>query len=240
MSSTPNVEVWTSSAPCTASTGSSAICSERLDRGPKQIRASEANVKHREEELARLREEAKTTRKAVDQKQLQLKTDEQKIKELKSKAQHGGQQPRVPDPQGADRRRRDGQQRAGGRDHRGPRTGRRLPAEDRRGRGGPGRRPETRPTKSTREVEQQQPLIRGDIQRLEAELKQCEADAARSRSATFISAWSASKGEDALAQVVDGCCGGCNQQVPLNVQAEIRMSHPSFCKTCGRLLYLPE
>jgi hypothetical protein len=26
----------------------------------------------------------------------------------------------------------------------------------------------------------------------------------------------------------------------LNVQAEIRLSHPSFCKTCGRLLYLPE
>ena len=48
------------------------------------------------------------------------------------------------------------------------------------------------------------------------------------------------KGEDALAGVEGGFCSGCHTQVPLNVQAEIRLSHPSFCKTCGRLLYLPE
>ena len=31
---------------------------ERLDRGPKQVRAGEANINHREEDLARLRDEA--------------------------------------------------------------------------------------------------------------------------------------------------------------------------------------
>ena len=48
------------------------------------------------------------------------------------------------------------------------------------------------------------------------------------------------RGEDALAEIDDEYCGGCHQQVPLNVQAEIRLSHPMFCRTCGRLLYLPE
>jgi predicted nucleic acid-binding Zn-ribbon protein len=40
--------------------------------------------------------------------------------------------------------------------------------------------------------------------------------------------------------VVDGACEGCCQQVPVNVQANIRMSLPSFCRSCGRLLYLAE
>ena len=55
------------------------------DRGPKQVRATETNIAHREQELARLRDEAKAMRIAVDQKQLQLKAGEQKIKELKLK-----------------------------------------------------------------------------------------------------------------------------------------------------------
>jgi predicted nucleic acid-binding Zn-ribbon protein len=58
---------------------------ERQDRGPKQIRATEANVKHREEEVATLREELKTTRKTTDQKQLQLKANEAKILEFRRK-----------------------------------------------------------------------------------------------------------------------------------------------------------
>ena len=58
---------------------------EREDRGPRQIRANEANVAHREKELARVRDEGKAMRMAVDQKQLQLKTGEEKIKDHKRK-----------------------------------------------------------------------------------------------------------------------------------------------------------
>jgi predicted nucleic acid-binding Zn-ribbon protein len=48
------------------------------------------------------------------------------------------------------------------------------------------------------------------------------------------------KGEDALAVVENQCCGGCNQQIPLNMLNQIMLDKPVFCKTCGRLLYLPE
>ena len=44
----------------------------------------------------------------------------------------------------------------------------------------------------------------------------------------------------ALAAVENEYCSGCHQHVPLNVCAEIMLSHPMFCKSCGRLLYMPE
>jgi len=47
---------------------------ERLDRGPKLIRAAEANVQHREELLTHTKAEAKTLRVAADQKQLQIES----------------------------------------------------------------------------------------------------------------------------------------------------------------------
>ena len=48
------------------------------------------------------------------------------------------------------------------------------------------------------------------------------------------------KGEDALAMVENQFCGGCNQQIPLNMLNQVMLGRPVFCKTCGRLLYLPE
>ena len=58
---------------------------ERRDRGPRQIHAHEVGVKKREEELAKVREELKMMRKNTDAKQLQMKTNEQKIKDLGTK-----------------------------------------------------------------------------------------------------------------------------------------------------------
>jgi len=89
------------------------------------------------------------------------------------------------------------------------------------------------------EVQQKEPLIRGDVERLEAELKQCEAELPP-LVRDMYQRIARQRGEDALAEVSDGCCAGCHQQVPLNVQAEIRMAHPMFCRSCGRLLYWPE
>ena len=58
---------------------------DRRDRGPRQVHAHEAGVKLREEDLARVRDELKTARKNIDQKQLQMKTNEQKIKDIGTK-----------------------------------------------------------------------------------------------------------------------------------------------------------
>jgi uncharacterized protein len=48
------------------------------------------------------------------------------------------------------------------------------------------------------------------------------------------------KGADALAEAGDHVCGGCGQQITANMQSDLVMSRPVFCKVCGRLLYLPE
>jgi uncharacterized protein len=48
------------------------------------------------------------------------------------------------------------------------------------------------------------------------------------------------KSEDVLAMVENQCCGGCNQQIPLNMCNQILLGQPVFYKTCGRLLYMPE
>ncbi len=48
------------------------------------------------------------------------------------------------------------------------------------------------------------------------------------------------KGADAMAEVEGMVCGGCGQQMTANMQSDLMLSRPVFCKICGRLLYLPE
>ena len=58
---------------------------ERKERGPRQIKAREANLAKQTEELARLQTEHKAARVRSDQKQLLLKSGEEKIEGLKVK-----------------------------------------------------------------------------------------------------------------------------------------------------------
>ncbi|HOM18713.1 MAG TPA: C4-type zinc ribbon domain-containing protein, partial [Thermoguttaceae bacterium] len=48
------------------------------------------------------------------------------------------------------------------------------------------------------------------------------------------------RGDEALAPVEGESCGGCHQQVPINMISQIKLNQVVFCKSCGRLLYLPE
>src|SRR5215831_9913231 len=58
---------------------------DRLDRGPRQVRARTSAVAQADEQVAKLQADLKTARVALDQKQLQLKSGEGKIAELKVK-----------------------------------------------------------------------------------------------------------------------------------------------------------
>jgi uncharacterized protein len=212
--------------------------SERQQRGPKQIRATEANIKHCEEGLARLRDEVKAMRMAADQKQLQLKTNEEKIKDHKRKlnaATNNREYQLLKDQIAADDMAKSVLE---------DETIEILDKIDQF-------KPKTAEAEAAvaaakqkaqevrAAVDKEQPTIQADIQRLDAELKTCEAmlpPLVREMYQRVVR----QKGEDALAEVEDGFCAGCHQQVPLNVQAEIRLLHPMFCRTCGRLLYIPE
>lgn len=48
------------------------------------------------------------------------------------------------------------------------------------------------------------------------------------------------RGEDALATIDEEMCGGCYQLITSQMLNELQMSRPVFCKACGRLLYLAE
>jgi uncharacterized protein len=84
-----------------------------------------------------------------------------------------------------------------------------------------------------------EPELTADITRLEGELKTAEASLPPEIRDPYQRVVK-HLGEDALAPLENQYCGGCNQQIPLNVYSQIMMNQPAFCKTCGRLLYVKE
>ena len=188
--------------------------------------------------MNKLREDLKSARKNIDQKQLQMKTNEQKIKELGTKlnmAATNKEYQILKDQIAADKMANSVLE------------DEILEMMEQLDAFGPKIAEAEKLLKTTQdklaaaraEVAQQAELIQGDIDRLEGELVRCESDLPDEIRENYLRR-ARSHGEDALAEVVDGACGGCFQQVPVNVQANIRMSRPSFCRTCGRLLYFAE
>ena len=89
------------------------------------------------------------------------------------------------------------------------------------------------------EVAKQLGPLQADLARVQAELQETEAtlpEDIRDMYTRIVR----QKGEDALAMVENQYCGGCNQQIQLNMLNQVMLGQPIFCKTCGRLLYLPE
>ncbi len=211
---------------------------KRLERGPKQIKAAEANVQHRDSLLSQAKAEAKTLRMAADQKQLQLKSGEDKVKDLRRKlntAVSNREYQALLEQIAASEmtnsvladeilealEKVDAFQKNIAKAEVASAAAKQK-AEQIRG-----------------EAAKQEPLLKADIARIEAELKQSEAtlpDDIREMYRRVVRG----KGEDALAMVENQFCGGCNQQIPLNMLNRVMLGQPVFCKTCGRLLYLPE
>ncbi len=210
----------------------------RRDRGPKAILACEANVKAREAELNKVREDLKTMRKNIDAKQLQLKTTEQKIKDLNTKlntAASNREYQIFKDQIAADTMANSVLE------------DEIIEMMDKTEAFVPKIGEAEKILKATRdkaasvkdEVQAQADTVKGEIVRLEGELKVCEQELPAPVRDMYLRQ-AMKKGEDAMAEIVDGACGGCYQQIPINIQSNIRMLQPNFCKTCGRLLYFPE
>jgi predicted nucleic acid-binding Zn-ribbon protein len=210
---------------------------DRLERGPKQVRAREANVTQLEAKLAEARERAKQTQMAVDRKQLDLKAGEQKVIDLRVKlniannnreyqalleqiaaAEMAGSVLQDEILEGLEKT---DQLSAGVKE-----------AEKKLAAG------KQELEKARRVVEESATTIRNDLARLEGELAQAE----KALPADIKSDYQRivrSKGADSLAAAEDGVCTGCGQQITLNMQNELKLSKLVFCKACGRLLYLP-
>jgi predicted nucleic acid-binding Zn-ribbon protein len=209
---------------------------DRMERGPKQIRAREANVAQLESQLAAVRDRAKQTQMATDRKQLDLKSGEQKIVDLRVKlnAANSNREYQALIEQIA------AAEMAGsvlsdeileGLEKIDQLQLQTKEAEAAMAAG------KQELEKTRRAIEESASSIRENITRLEAEL----AVAEKALPADFKADYQRvvrSKGADSLSTAEDGVCTGCGQQITLNMQNELKLSRLVFCKSCGRLLYM--
>jgi hypothetical protein len=88
-------------------------------------------------------------------------------------------------------------------------------------------------------VEEQQQGLESELARVTAELAQAEQQVPEDFKSDYMRLAKA-RGADALAPVEGESCAGCFQTLTAQVQDLLRRDKPVFCKSCGRLLYLPE
>jgi predicted nucleic acid-binding Zn-ribbon protein len=211
---------------------------DRLSRGPRQIQAAEGAVKKTEADLASAKEAYKQFKMASDDKQLQLKHREAKLADLQAKlnmAQSNKEYQLLKDQLAADRQANsvladeilealekiDQLQAA-------------VKTAD------------ANLTKTKDELanvrkrlgEQQQGL-ESELARVRGELDAAEGQLEGDFKDNYLRL-SKSMGEDSLAPIEGGCCGGCSQTITAQTLNLLKLDKPVFCKSCGRLMYLPE
>lgn len=211
---------------------------ERRDRGPKQIKAREANLARLADELAKQQADHKAARVRSDQKQLLLKSGEDKIENLKAKlnaATSNREYQALKEQIAAD-------QMAGS-----VLADEILESLEKIDELAAVIAEQQQKIATSKEefakaqqaVRDQAGILDTDLKRLEAELQAAEA----ALPADFRESYQRvvnSKQEDAMAEVQGEFCGGCYQQLTPNNMAELSMAMAIFCRNCGRLIYLPE
>jgi predicted nucleic acid-binding Zn-ribbon protein len=211
---------------------------ERLERGPKQIKAREANVARFESDLTQLKADHKAARVGADQKQLLLKSGESKIHDLKIKlnaAQSNREYQALKDQIAADEMANS------------VLADEILEALEKIDTFVPAlaeaeqklAKAKDDLAKTQQQVRDQQGLLHDDVKRLQAELKTVEAQLPSDFREAYLRIVK-SKGSDAMAQVDGESCGGCNHHITSNLISSLLMNRVVCCQSCGRMLYLPE
>jgi predicted nucleic acid-binding Zn-ribbon protein len=211
---------------------------ERLERGPRVALAHQANVQGVEAELAAPEKDALTLRVATEDKQAQLGTGEAMVEKRRMQLRKAGDNREFQALQ---------DEIAAAEMTNSVLTDEILEAMERldevNDRVAQARQAvaDTRAEseRACREIDEQRPKIQGDIERLETELKHSETDLPGDFRELYRRVVR-QKGEDALAQVDNEYCDGCNQHVPVNLINELTLNRPVTCRSCGRLLYLPD
>lgn len=211
---------------------------ERLDRGPRQIKAREANVIQCNADLESAAESVKQTKMAADQKQLDLKSGEQKIDDLKAKLNTANSNTeyqsfleQIAAAEMANSVLADeileGLEKADTQEVSVGESQKNLEAA------------KTELSKCRDAVTSESELIRADVARLEGELIEVEKEIPGDAKEDYRRVIR-SKGADGMAEAQDCVCLGCGNKITLNMQNELLLSKPVFCKSCGCLLYMAE
>ncbi|MCA9101256.1 MAG: phospholipase [Pirellulales bacterium] len=211
---------------------------ERMEKGPRQLAAREANISKLSVAADAVSEQAKATRMQVDQKELQLKSSEAKIVELRGKlntaASNREYQALLEQIAGNEMTNSvladeilELFERVDGTKATVATAAERL------------QQAKDELEKSRAAVAEAQQNIERDITRLQGELQETEK-LLPSDVMEMYTRTTSSKGDDAMAQVDGVTCTGCFQQITPNRYNDLVLGRVVLCQTCGRLLYLPE
>ncbi|MCA9164557.1 MAG: hypothetical protein KDA62_16320 [Planctomycetales bacterium] len=211
---------------------------ERLDRGPKQVRAAQGNVKRAELELDEAKATLRKTRMASDEKQLQLKQREARLQDLKVKlnqAASNREYQAFKEQIAADQQANSvlSDEIIEALDHLEHLQADITTLEQNL------KKAQEETKKVATRVNEQQAGLESELARVTADLREAENKLPSDFRAEYDRVAKA-RGEDALAPVEGETCGGCYQMLTPNMMSELLMSKPVFCKSCGCLLYLPE
>jgi predicted nucleic acid-binding Zn-ribbon protein len=210
----------------------------QLERGPRQVRAAEGILERLEAEQAASKQTLTQTRVHADERQLQLRQREARIKDLQiklnacnSNREYQALKEQIAADEQANSVLSDEILEALERIDELTAKHAKIEAERKQ-------------AASSLEAVRQETAEK--MQRLEQELKRVSGElteAERVLPGDFkldYARISKARGEDALAQVEGETCGGCYQMLTAQTINDLMLSKPVFCKSCGALLYLPE
>ncbi len=210
----------------------------RLDRGPKQIGIGKVHVGKKEEELKAAKEALTRAKVKADDLQLQLRQREGRIADLQLKlnaANSNKEYQAIKDQIAADKqansvltdeifemleRIEDLEKKSKEAEATLARSRDELKALVQR-------------------VDDERANLESEIARLAGELHEAEGELPGTLQAEYRRL-AESRGEDALAAVENEVCTGCYTTITVQMRTELMLHRPVFCKSCGRLLYLPE
>ena len=211
---------------------------ERLERGPKQVKAHEANVGRCEAEVTRLKNEQKAARVAADQRQLQLKSSEGKIIDLRVKlnqAKTNREYQALRDQIAADEMAGSVLQDEILEMMEKADEFKKSIAEAEQNL----QKAKDEMNRVQQTVRDQHGMLDVDVQRLQGELTEGEKNLPPDLREHYLR-MVRGRGADGMAMVEGENCGGCDQLLTPNTRSSLMMEKLVFCQVCGRMLYLPE
>jgi predicted nucleic acid-binding Zn-ribbon protein len=208
----------------------------QLERGPKQLQARRQHMQRKKQEVEQAEEELKRLRMLADQKELHLKSNEQKIADLqvrlnavKTNREYQAIRDQVDADKMANSVLEDEILETYSRidEHR---TSLQTAEEEL-----------NRATQETQEMEE---TVAQQSRRLASRMKELEEMLVRAVEALPLDARDiyarlvAARGADAMAAVEGDSCTGCYTAITPQMYNELLMNQLVCCKSCGRLLYL--
>jgi len=210
----------------------------RRDRAPRRITAAEGRIRRQEQHLEEKRDKEKGMRQATDKKHLDLKTGENKIMELDQKLNETRDNvifQSLKDQIATQRVTNsilDDEILEAWEDIEAFHEQVEQAEKDVEG-------AKQDADKVRQEVAEELPIIDGDIDRLDTELKECESQLPHDIRDVYLRVVREKK-DDALAEVHGEVCSGCHHKILINIVANLRLGILAACPTCGRLLYFVE